>query len=59
MEGIESYAFEPVRQDTAEEEPDDASSESDEMGNAGDTEKVGNVSWQRFLRTADDEYFPA
>ena len=45
MEGMEPYAFEPVRQDTAEEEPDDASSESDEMENAGDTERVGNVSW--------------
>ena len=45
MEGIEPYVFEPVRQDTAEEEPDDASSESDKMENAGDTKRVGNVSW--------------
>ena len=45
MEGIEPYPFKPVRQDIAEEEPDDASSESDEIENAGDTEKVGNLSW--------------
>ena len=32
---MESYAFEPVQQDTAEEKPDDAS----------DTKRLGNVSW--------------